>query len=535
MPSRSVVLVLAALATLGGAVPLAGQTWTPPQPPCDIKAGYFRVNSAIVNLKTAAEKPNTRDHMLRQTLDVLSRTISGDGQDKNPAAWYYLGRYYVEVGDAGGADSAFDRAEALAPQCRPDIATYRLALWRDVVAAGLRNWQENRPDSAKLLLRQAAGLRPDQPRPFFALGQLYLSQDQLDSAAHYLTKAAELAGSDTAFAESKKDALGSLARLSLRHVQSDPAAQRWQHTRFGRDSIQRLLAVDSTVLSRIEVSAASRRARGARLAPADQQAFARDSSARAQGVTERRAALVARTAQVAADSAAAQPTFEPAIQAFRGYLAAYPEATDAVTSLASLYYQSGRAREAEAAFDAISPDVLMEAGQAVLRANLFAVGAKLLTRALERRPYDRDGLLDLANAYLALRDSTRLLATAQRLAAVDPLNRSTMRLLAAGWDLRARRDSAQKYKDLADGGLQVEVGVNTFLTDSAGVTLSGVSSNGGATPSPAQRVTFEFLDAQGAVRATQNLDIPPLPPQGTQPIELRVLGGGITAWRYRRS
>ena len=86
MPSRSVVLVLAALATLGGAVPLAGQTWTPPQPPCDIKAGHFRVNSAIVNLKTAAEKPNTRDHMLRQTLDVLSRTISGDGQDKNPAA-----------------------------------------------------------------------------------------------------------------------------------------------------------------------------------------------------------------------------------------------------------------------------------------------------------------------------------------------------------------------------------------------------------------------------------------------------------------
>src|SRR5258706_1672634 len=304
MPSRLAVLVVAALS---GVVPLAAQTWNPPQPPCDIKAGHFRVNSAIVNLKTAAEKPNTRDRMLSQTLDVLTRTITGDGQDKNPAAWYYLGRYYVEMGDAGGADSAFDRAETLAPQCKQDIAGYRQTLWRDVVAAGLRNWQENRPDSAQRLLRQAGALRPDQPKPFFALRQLFTSQDQVDSAAFYLTKAATLAGSDTAFAESKKDALGSVARLSLRRVQGDPGAQRWQYARFGRDSIQRLLAVDSMVLSRVEASAASRRARGARLAPADQQAFSRDSALRAQGVAERRAALVARAMHVAADSAAGPP------------------------------------------------------------------------------------------------------------------------------------------------------------------------------------------------------------------------------------
>jgi len=539
MPSRSVVLLLAAL---GGAVPLAGQTWMPPQPPCVVKAGHFRVNSAVVNLKTAAEKPNTKDRMLRQTLDVLTRAITGDGQDKNPAAWYYLGRYYVEMGDASGADSAFDRVETLAPQCRQDVAGYRQALWGDVVAAGLRNWQENRPDSAKALLRQAGALRPDQPQPLFSLGQLYAAQDQLDSAAFYLTKAAELAGSDTAFAESKKDALGSVARLALRPVQSDPAAQRWQRARFSRDSIHRLLAVDSTVLARVEASAASRRARGARLAPADQQAFARDSAGRAQGVAARRAALSARATQVGTDSAAAQPAFDPAIQAFRGYLAAYPDATDAVSGLASLYYQSGRTGEAQTAFDAIypaggpgSPDVLMEAGRAVLRANLFVAGTKLLTRALERRAYDRDGLLDLANGYLALRDSARLLPTAQRLAAVDPLNRATLRVLSAGWDLRARRDSAQTYKDLADGGLKVEVGVTTFLPDSNGFTLSGVVSNGGGTPSAAQRLTFEFLDAQGAVRGTQTVEIPPLPPQGTQSLEVHVPGRDLVAWRYRPS
>lgn len=540
MPSRVAVVLLAVLA---GAAPLAAQqTWVSPQPPCDIKAGHFRINSAIVNLKSAAEHPATRDRMLSQTLDVLTRTITGDAQDKNPAAWYYLGRYYVEMGDAGGADSAFDRAETLAPQCRQDIAGYRQHLWTDVVNAGLRTWQENKPDSAARLLRQAAALRPDQPRAFFALGQMYASQDRLDSAAAYLTKGAELAGSDPAFAESKRDALGSVARLAARRAQGDAAAQRWQRTRFSRDSVQRVLAVDSIVLARIEASAASRRARGARLAPADQQAFARDSSARAQGVTQRRGALAAMAAQVATDSAAAQPAFVPAIQAFRTYLSSYPDASDAVTGLASLYYQSGRASEAEAAFDAIypasgstDPDVLMDAGRGALRANLFIAGTKLLGRALERRPHDRDGLLDLANGYQALRDSARLLPAAQRLAAVDPLNRTTLRLLAVGWDLRARRDSAQKYQGLAEGGLQVEIGVTTFLADSNGFTLSGVASNGGAAPSVVQRLTFEFLDAQGAVQVTHTVEIPPLPPQGTRDFAVHVPGTSLVAWRYRPS
>jgi len=296
------------------------------------------------------------------------------------------------------------------------------------------------------------------------------------------------------------------------------------------------------VLGRIDASAASRRARGARLAPADQQAFARDSSTRARGVTERRAAIAARASEVAADSAAAQPAFVPAIQAFRTYLAAYPDATDAVTGLASLYYQSGRAAEAEAAFDAIYPaagpsdaEGIIDAGRGALRANLLVAGTKLLTRGLERRPYDRDALVDLANGYQALRDSARLLPVAQRLAAVDPLNRTTLRLLSAGWELRARRDSAQKYKDLADGGLQVEVGVATFLPDANGFTLSGVVSNGGGAPSVVQRFTFEFLDAQGAVRVTQSIEIPPLPPQGTHPLEVHVPGTDLVAWRYRPS
>src|ERR1051325_6697756 len=345
MPSRAAITVIFACviaSTLGA----QARGWVPPQAPCDIKPGFFRINSAVVDLQSAATQPRTRDNMLHQAQDVLLRSISGDAQDKNPAAWYYLGRYYTEMHDAAGADSAFRRALQLAPQCQQDIDGYR---------AGLRTWQENKLDSAKLLLRQAIALRPNNPRAPLALGQIYASENNVDSASAALTPAAAAAGNDQAYASMKKDALSTTVRLQLERLQRDPAVQRWQGDRVSRDSVQRLIANDSSVLVRMQASSASRRARGARLAPPDQQAFSRDSTARARAVADRGAALATKATAAAGDSTAAQSAYDPVIKAFQSYLAAYPDATDAVPGLASLYYQSGRLADAAAAFDAISP------------------------------------------------------------------------------------------------------------------------------------------------------------------------------------
>jgi thioredoxin-like negative regulator of GroEL len=538
MPSRTFFFWLLALAP--GALAAQARGWVPPQPPCDIKPGHFRVNSAVVDLQSAATRPNTRDNMLAAARDVLTRAITGDGQEKNPAVWYYFGRYYVEMKDGAGADSAFRKALALAPQCQADIDGYREQVWGDVLQNGLRTWQDNKLDSAKTLLRQAAGLRPNHPRAALALGQIYAGENKIDSAATWLNQAAAAAGNDTAFAEQKKEALGTSARLYLRQLQSDTLAQRWQRTKFSRDSLQRALAVDSSILARVEASSASRRARGARLAPADQQSFARDSSTRAKAVADKRAALAARTGAVAADSSAAAGVYDPVIRSFRSYLEAYPDATDAVAGLANLYYQSGRIAEATPAFDAMysktaDPDLLIDAGRGAIRGNTQAAGAALIERGLAKRPYNRDALVDLGNAYLALRDSARLLPVAQKLKGIDPLNRATLRLVAAGWDLKGRRDSAQKYQDLASGGQAVEIVISSLDADSSGYTLRGSATNSSSTPAPVQRLTFDFLDANGNVQVTQAIEIAQLPPQGSHDIEIHVPGTAIIAWRYRPS
>src|SRR3989442_2023272 len=145
----------AAPASLGG----QGQ-WVPPQPPCDLPAGHFKVTGGVLYLKNAAEKPNQRDQQLAQARKVLTEAIAQDHQEKNPAAWYYLGRYYFEVSDARGTDTAFARALALQPKCADDIRGYRSQVWAKTVNGGLAAWQEGKEDSAVVLFHLAARLEP---------------------------------------------------------------------------------------------------------------------------------------------------------------------------------------------------------------------------------------------------------------------------------------------------------------------------------------------------------------------------------------
>ncbi len=69
-----------------------------------------------------------------------------NGQDKNPAAWYYLGRIYLQQGDLYGADRALTQAEQLAPKCAEEISNYRKNAWVGLVKAGqqIRGGKERR-------------------------------------------------------------------------------------------------------------------------------------------------------------------------------------------------------------------------------------------------------------------------------------------------------------------------------------------------------------------------------------------------------
>src|SRR5437016_276047 len=228
---------LRAALLVGGPSLLGAQTWIPPHPPCDISPGHFRIVSAQLDLKLAAERQDLRDRMLAQAKDVLFRAIVDDKQDKNPAAWYYLGRYFHATGDAAGADTAFARAELLAPQCKADIAAYRRVLSIETQNRGAAAWQAGNRDSAATLFRLAYRLFPTSPRPLFALAGLYAEAQSFDSAIAYYRRAAEATAGDTALSANRRDALSNVARISLGRAQTDPPMQHAQQIRASQDSL----------------------------------------------------------------------------------------------------------------------------------------------------------------------------------------------------------------------------------------------------------------------------------------------------------
>jgi tetratricopeptide (TPR) repeat protein len=540
MLSRMRPAVFRALTLAIVPLPLAAQSeWVGPQPPCDVKPGHFRLNSVPVNFKAAYEKPTQRDRMLSQTYDVLVRAITQDKQDQNPAAWYYLGRYYVEMSDATGADSAFDRAVTLAPQCAADVDGYRRALWADVYAAGQRTRQEGKTDSASRLFHLASSLTPADPRPLYALGAMFAAREQVDSATAYLRLAAERSAGDTAYDEARREALGQVARIHFRRAQGAPAVQAWVRTRVSRDSADRQIAADSAALARMQASSAGRRARGARLAPADQQIFTRDSTARAQSLAATRAARDAIGARAAADSAAAWPALEPAIASARELVSAFPDEGEGISALALLYAQSGRVSEAGATLAAIYPPTssldagsLLDAGRRIIRAGLAGPGAAVLSHGLARAPYDRDGWNDLAAAWRSQRNGPAMVQAASRVVQIDPLNRGALRQLATAFELAGQSDSAHRYQAVADS-LPVEVTVSSFVPGEGGYTLTGIAANYGQQASAPFALTFEFLDAAGKAIATAPVQVPGLSSQGTHQFEARVAGNAARGWRYR--
>lgn len=507
---------------------------------CDLSPNFFRLNSAPLNLHLAEEKPDQRDRMLAQVKDVAERSITESHQDQNPVAWYYLARYYQASHNPWGADTAFTRAEKLAPQCADTLVRFRQESWNDAFTAGMTAWQASKNDSAVMLLQLARRLLPKNPRADFQLGQLYAGAGNTDSALVYLGLGADVAGKDTAFETGRHDALGTAARLALARAQSDPVVARAVQVRQSLDSLGRYLANDSILLAHRLAQSASRHSRGARLSPADQKAFAGDSTQLAQAYANDLTTRTTLLAKAAADTTALKSAYAAAVTAYQRLLTAYPGSLDAAVNLAAIYSQSGHPEMAASAFDAVvaHPDQVdenaaVEAAQRLGNGGLAPAAMKLYAMLLKQNPNNRAALAGQADAQIRMHDGPGAVASALKVMALDPSNQLATRALGQAYNLTGQVDSAKKYVARADTGLAVDITTTQFLTDAAGATLSGVAANLKGTASAPLKLTYDFLDAKGAVVTTQTTPLGSMAAGGNTPFEVKATGKGIVAWRYR--
>src|SRR2546422_1297929 len=128
MTLKPAVAVIGSLLIAGIAAPAAAQQWAAAR--CDLSTKHYLVNSGVLYLRSATETKfaDKRAKDLKDADKVLHEALTTGGQEKNPAAWYYLARYYALQNDLAGADTAFARAQALAPGCKEDISTWRRVL-----------------------------------------------------------------------------------------------------------------------------------------------------------------------------------------------------------------------------------------------------------------------------------------------------------------------------------------------------------------------------------------------------------------------
>src|SRR3989449_935303 len=165
---------------------------------------------------------------------------------------------------------------------------------------------------------------------------------------------------------------------------------------------------------------------------------------------------------------------------------------------------------------------------------LYRLGVQTYQAGLVKNPYHRDALYNLTGISFVLNDTAKVLLLAQRLYAVDPMNRLSLTKLAGAWQLAGKKDSALYYLTLADS-LPIEVSVGKFVANEQGGALEGLYSNFHSKPSRPVKVTFELVDGKGNVVASLPQDIPALDAGANQSFKLKATQTGAIAWRYKRS
>ena len=502
----------------------AQQIWLPAA--CDIKPNNQQVNSGMQSLKSAFSTKFADQHTkdLKDAERSLTQAVTTGNQQKNPAAWYYLGRYYLMAGDFGGADSALNKALALAPTCANDIGLYRRQAWVPVFNGGVQAWQAGNTDSAIAAFRRANQVFQGEPMGFIYLANLFVGREEPDSALRK-TDAAKYHADSLVYA-TRMDSAAKYFRLAV------PAASEPKYAKDRRDAFFNVGRVYHAAQEYDKARVAYKEYLDS--FPNDVQAMANLASVYLeQGKRDSAMALYGSILKHA-DSASSEDLFGAA----QGVLAGIPTAPD-TSELNASCSKALKKKTPTLTARQISAKCQPAAADTMRKYHAFAdpqyrLVVQTYEAGLTKNPYYRDALYNLTGISYLIGDSSKVLPLAQRLYAVDPMNRLSLAKIAGGWQLAGKKDSALYYLTVADS-LSVEVTVGKFIVNDQGAGLEGLVTNFHTKPSRPIKIVFEFVDAKGTVLDSVPQNVPAVDGGANEPFKLKTDHTGVTAWRYKRS
>ena len=492
---RSAALLATASTVLASATAQAQQR-------CEWNEGRpFQLASARTYLNTAAGsgKEDEKPKHLRNAVKVLTENADRIGNPVGRDAllgkvllewtrrpqlgWKVdsVGRMVVNRGELGyttdpqgninvilAIDSAFTRVETAMPQCVDSLARFRRQLWVPMINRVGALMTAGQIDSAAAVAEASLLIYRRAPHAYQYLWQIAQRRNDKASMLRYLRQTVESAGNDTAFRALKSGAMLNIAVLTANDA--------------------------------LDLQGAARQAKYAEAATLFREYLAMDpSNATAQ-------AGLAQALAASGDTAAVASIYQ-----------------DMLSNPTKYSYLQ-----------------LASSGYAAAQANKLAEAVQLYEASMAQNAYFRDVLQNLAAAYLRQQNYEKMLPVAQRLVEIDPNNPGSWRTLAAAYQGRVRAASAAQRRAFEDSvltyirrgdSLPVSVNVETFNHSGARHTVEGTVQNRGTQPGT-YSIRFSFLDAKGAVVASQQVQVGPVPPRGQMPFKAEVSQAGIVAFRY---
>jgi hypothetical protein len=187
-------------------------------------------------------------------------------------------------------------------------------------------------------------------------------------------------------------------------------------------------------------------------------------------------------------------------------------------------------------------NTLMQAGVMASQFKHPDDAGRIFTVVLERNPYQRDALNNLAASYIFLNQFDKVFPLVTRLTDIDPSNPENLMLNAYAYAGLVKATKAAKLNKQYTDSLVAyttkaeKMGVKvTFFEFSKGnesTQLSGTIENRAAI-AKTYPLTVDFLDKAGKVLFTETVSVGPVPPKGSKEFSIKSAKGGVAAFRYK--
>ena len=429
---------------------------------------------------------------LSQPNEPAVTTRGSLGFQQNPQAQYDL---------VMGIDSAFSAVDKAMPDCASETSAWRAQKgWVTMVNDAIQQLNADHADSAEALAKRSLILNPNAPYGYMVLGNLYQKRDSVRQAINYFKQTVEKSGSDTSYADLKRQTALAAANLAATAAGSATGSDKasylsdakWGYELVANDPKAGSYADQArTGLAQLAAAsgdtAAVRATYAPQLANPTQYTFQQLLSA---GVTAARAQQVSD----------ATTLFEAAYKK-------NPYHRDVLYNLAIMYLNGEK-------YNKVIPVVR----ELVAIDPSNGENYRLFTIAYAN---EQKGFNDKIKNYNALAKKAKLPKTAK---AYEDSARFYFD------SAKAVADSALRYNTVAEG-FPMKVAFNEFSQQDDKSTLGGTITNS-SDQSQIYTMKVDFLDASGKLVNSQTTTVGPVAPGQSGKFTVSGTGAGIAAFRY---